>query len=225
MMRISSPPILPLVWFALLFFIVSAQGTRSQDTTTVGGYRAVPSVPGEVCTVSGKVLGSDGVALIVKGRRVPLDTSMVQEFLHNKEHYFATMQPRGALFAESVDAPSGTALGGVSLTWFLLGLYVLFGLLFGGLSSYAAVGKGLSPLTHFFTGFFFIFLGYIYVLSRSSDAREGEIPPGLAKVPLTSEPLPCPHCGNTNHPLAKRCAACGNQLNPGSLAEVDRVHH
>lgn len=193
------------------------------DNERVGPYAAVPAHRGEYCAVCGGALTEKDVALIVKGRRVPLDSMDIAEFLKNQEKYFASLQPRGALFAESPEAAEGTALGGIPSGWFAFGVYVLLALLFGGLSGYAAVGKGLAPLPHFFIGFAFSIAGYLYVLSRPSRARPGEVPEGLVKVPVTAAPTRCKVCGMTNHPSASRCIGCGVQLSPTIQSEVKRA--
>ena len=131
-----------LVLFLSNFVIIPAASlsqSEAADTSIVSQYQSVPARPGELCTVCGTPLTEDDVALIVKGRRVPLNKAMVNAFLQNQEKYFTKMQPRGALFQEELDAPAGTALGGVSLGWFLFGSYVLVALIFGGMSGYAAV--------------------------------------------------------------------------------------
>jgi hypothetical protein len=186
-------------------------------------YPVERAIEGERCTVCGAVLSEDDVALVVRGRRVPLDKDMVGEFLKEPERYFAHLQPKGALFQENGDASGATALGGVSRGWFLAGLYVLVALVFAGLSGYAAVGKGLKPIPHFFIGLLFSLFGYLYVLTRPAKAGPGEVPRGLAKVPLTRDPVPCGSCGALNHPSAKRCSGCGTGLEPRVESEVARV--
>jgi hypothetical protein len=163
------------------------------------------------------------VALIVRGRRVPLDKSMVDTFLADEEKYFAEKQPKAALFQEELTAPAGVAQGGISGSWFLFGLYVLLSLVFGGLSGYRAVSKGLQPIPYFFLGFFFSALGYLYVLTCRPLAAKGTIPTGLVKVPVTLTPRACPMCGNTNHPAAHKCSACGGPLEPTLQSDVARV--
>jgi len=210
----------PWAAFFGFFFILSAV---SWADTTAPMYPVVPAKPGESCTVCGVPLTEDDVALIVKGRRVPLNSAMVEEFLQNKEMYFANLQPKGALFQENLDSPSGTALGGISSGWFLFGLYVLVALIFGGMSGYAAVGRGLKPIPHFFIGFLFSAFGFLYVMTRPKAVKRGEIPPGLVKVPVTASPVPCEKCGHANHPSAKRCAECGADLKPRVESEVERA--
>jgi hypothetical protein len=178
---------------------------------------------GERCTVCGVELTEDDVALIVRGRRVPLNKSMIETFMENPEKYFAQKQPKSALFQEELASSTGATLGGISSGWFLFGSYVLVALIFAGLSGYTAVSKGLSPIPHFFIGFFLSALGYLYVLARPAAVKKGEIPEGLVKVPVTSMPLPCPACGYTNHPSARKCAACGGELQPQMESEVARA--
>jgi hypothetical protein len=207
--------------FAVFIFVLPL---FAQDTAqTAGQYIRVPYQEGEICVVSGKHLVEGDVALIVRGRRVPLCITKVDTFLKYPEKYFARMQPKGALFQEEMSAPSGAALGGISSGWFLFGLYVLVALVFGGMSGYSAVSKGLKPIPHFFIGFFLSALGYLYVLTRPAIVKEGEIPAGLVKVPATAAPLPCPACGYTNHPSAKQCVGCGGKLEPMMESEVARA--
>jgi hypothetical protein len=115
------------------------------------------------------------------------------------------------------------ALGGISFGWFLFGLYVLVALVFGGMSGYTAVSKGLKPIPHFFIGFFLSAFGYLYVLMRPAAAKKGEIPAGFVKVPTTNSPVPCAVCGYNNHPSAKQCAGCGGKLQPLIESEVARA--
>ena len=183
----------------------------------------LPARKGERCMVCGAKLDSDDVALIVRGRRVPLDQSMVKHFMDNPEKYFNQKQPKSVLFQEELGAPEGVALGGISWGWFLFGSYVLVALLFAGLSGYVAVSKGLEPIRHFFIGFIFSVFGFLYVLTRPSRTQAGEVPAGLVKVPSTAAPVVCPHCGHTNHPSARNCSACKAKLEPLAQSEVSRA--
>jgi hypothetical protein len=196
----------------------------AQENLPQTPYRAVRPQPGDYCTVGNVPLDtSKDVVLIVRGRRVPLHHTMVDSFLRTQEKYFSQKQPKGALFQEELSAPAGAALGGISLGWFLFGVYVLTALVFGGISGYAAVSKGLKPIPHFFIGFFLSVFGYLYILTRPAVAKKGEIPAGLVKVPATNAPVSCPACGYTNHPSAKRCFDCGGKLEPTMESEVARV--
>jgi len=211
-------------FWASIVFCLFAFPLVAQDTTqTAGAYDKVPYNPGEICLVSGKPLVEGDVALIVRGRRVPLCFSKVDTFLKYQDKYFARMQPKGALFQEELSAPKGAALGGVTSGWFLFGLYVLVALVFAGLSGYSAVSKGLPPIPNFFIGFFLSAFGYLYVLTRPAVAKKGEIPAGFVKVPTTHTPVPCAGCGYQNHPSAKQCVGCGGTLEPRLQSEVARV--
>ncbi len=215
-------------WWSPIFILIGlflpASNGFSQAGSREGEYQRVPAKPGEYCTVCNVPLDpAQDVALIVRGRRVPLNHTMVDSFLRTQERYFAQKQPRGALFQEELKTAPGVSLGGISLGWFLFGSYVLLALICGGLSGYAAVGKGLPPIHHFFIGFGFSLIGYIYVLTRASQVKAGEIPEGLVKVPVTNAPVTCPKCGNTNHPSAQHCSMCGADLQPRYESEVART--
>ncbi len=107
-------------------------------------------------------------------------------------------------------------------SWLWLGLYVLSGLLFGGLSGYAALTKGLAPRLCFFLGLFLNVFGYLYVLMRPAGSQQ-QAAPGLRKVPSTAAPIPCPHCSHPNHPAAKKCAGCNSELQPIAQSDLDRL--
>ncbi|MDH3252197.1 MAG: zinc finger Ran-binding domain-containing protein [Ignavibacteria bacterium] len=218
-----------------LFFVVIFLVGLMEPTSAIGGnpdndslqtdYRRLPAQVGENCTVGGTPLTEEDVALIVRGRRVPLHRLAVQEFLKNQEKYFAKLQPKGALFQEDLTGSERSALGRITWGWFLFGMYVLVALLFGGLSGYVAIMKGLSPVPNFFIGFVFSVPGYLYVLTRPRVKPQGEVPEGLVKVPTTSAPVPCPACGSMNHPSASKCAGCRTDLHPAVKSEVSKVLH
>src|SRR5512145_700931 len=106
-------------------------------------YPTVAAEVGERCIVCGMPLSSNDIAIILKGRRLPVMKGMVASVLKNPEIYFKNKQARGALFQEDFQAPSGAVQAGVNLSWFLGGLYVLSSLAFGALGAVAAVSKGL----------------------------------------------------------------------------------
>ncbi len=201
----------------------SSTSSWAQEAAPQQKYAEVSPRTGERCIVCGVLLTEEDVVLIVRGRRVPLKYTMVDSFLRNQEKYFAKLQPKSALFQENLEAPAGVAQGGISSGWFLFGLYVLVALIFSGLSGYAAVSKGLNPITYFFIGLLFSAFGYLYVLTRPTKVSRGEIPTGLVKVPTTLMPVPCPKCGNTNHPAAKKCAGCGGKLEPLFQSEAEQT--
>jgi len=207
----------------LLLHTILLSFAAAQESTDKTPYKVMPAKPGERCSICDVPLTDQDVALLVRGRRVPLNHTMVDSFLTNEEKFFAAKQPRGALFSEEMTEQPGVSLGGISTGWFLFGSYILIALIFSGLSGYAAVSKGLPPIRYFFIGFVFIVLGYLYVVTRPALAKKGEIPEGLVKVPTTSAPMACPKCGYGNHPSAKVCSECGNKLQPKLQSEVARV--
>jgi len=206
--------------FVLFFLICTAKAQEEKSNP----YKSVAPQKNERCIICGVELTEEDVVLIVRGRRVPLNSAMVDSFLNNKDMYFRKLQPKGALFYENLTSGRNAALGGVNLGWFLFGSYILLGLIFGGMSGYAAVSKGLSPIQNFFIGFFLSVIGYLYVKSRPSVAGKGEIPAGLVKVPTTHEPVNCQKCGSENHPSADACSGCGAELKPVIDSEVSRAN-
>lgn len=131
-------------------------------------------------------------------------------------------RPRTALFHENQKSVRDLQQGRMSWGWLAAGLYVLSGLLFGGLSGYRALSKGLAPMPYFLLGFFLSILGYLFVLTRPA-ALASQVPPGLVKVPATYAPVPCGRCGHPNHPAAKQCAGCGGGLQPLVQSDLDRL--
>lgn len=178
---------------------------------------------GERCLLCGVLLTPEDAVLLVRGRRVPLNKSMVDSFLQNQEQFFARLQPKSALFQENLEAPTGMAQGGIGTGWFFFGIYVLCGLVFSGLSGYRAISKGLPVWQSFLLGLFFTAFGYVYVLSRNSSVPPGPVPSGLVKIPTTYSPIPCEKCQSPNHPSAETCSACGAALNPAIESEVRKV--
>ena len=204
--------------FFLIFFLFFITPAFSQYNAPIkDNYPRVEVRPGDHCLVSGKPLGPDDVCLLVDGRRVPLKKEAVSIFLNNQEKYFSKLQPKSALFTESMGKPTSLSMG-----WFIFGIYVLIGLIFAALTSHKAVGKGLRPIPWFFVGLLFNALGYLAVLTKKSEAT-GNIPEGFAKVPLTSAPSICPKCGYENHPSAKNCSSCGTGLSPETTSEVEKL--
>ncbi len=173
--------------------------------------------PGDRCVVSGMSLEHDDIVLLVKGRRVPMKKEALEIFLEDRDRFFSRFEPKGALFTEDLRLPEQ-----LSMNWFIFGIYVLFGLLFGAVTSHCAVGKGLKPIPWFFAGFFLSVAAYIAVAVKKTETS-GTVPGGLGKVPLTVKPSACQGCGNENHPSAKSCSNCGGALNPTSTSEVDRL--
>ena len=220
-MHITKKVFLNWMWPVLGLLALPAWAQENAPHTS---YQKVRPKWGDYCTVGNVPLDTlQDVALIVRGRRVPLHRTMVDSFLRTQEKYFSRQQPKGALFQEELSAAKGAALAGVTSGWFLFGLYVLVALVFAGMSGYTAVSKGLPPIPNFFIGFALSALGYLYVLTRPAAAAKGEIPGGLVKVPVTHTPVSCAGCGYQNHPSARQCAGCGGKLTPMIESEVART--
>lgn len=186
-------------------------------------YPTVPVCTGETCVVCGMPVSSGDIAILLRGRRLPVMKDMAERVLRNPEVYFRDKQAKGALFQEDSSGLPGVAPRGMSFSWFLAGLYVLSALIFGGLSGSAAVARGLPPISSFFLGFGFSLFGYLYVLTRPSGKTSRGVPAGLWKVPATQSPLACPRCGNTNHPTATSCASCHVSLSPQGQSDLSRA--
>jgi hypothetical protein len=206
----------------LLLFLFEAMLYASEPQPQ-SPYPTVAAEVGEHCVVCGMPLSSSDIAIILKGRRIPVMKDMAASVLKNPEIYFKSKQARGALFHEDFQAPPGAVQAGVNLSWFLAGLYVLSALAFGALGAVAAVSKGLAPISGFYLGLGLSVFGYLYVLTRPSQAASLDIPAGFAKVPVTQSPLACPQCGNTNHPAAASCAVCHVALSPQGHSDLSRA--
>jgi hypothetical protein len=207
----------------LLVLTLIPEVVLSGEALPQSGYPTVAAKAGEVCIVCGMPVSSGDIAIVVKGRRMPVMKDMAETVLRNPEFYFKHKQARGALFQEDFQAPSGADRAAVSLGWFLAGLYVLSALIFGGLSGNAAVAKGLPPISSFFLGLGLSFFGYLYVLTRPSDEARRGFSAGRLKVSATQSPLACPQCGNTNHPAAASCALCHVSLSPQGQSDLSRA--
>jgi hypothetical protein len=186
-------------------------------------YPIVAAKAGEICIVCGMPVSSGDIAIVLKGRRMPVMKDMAETVRRNPEVYFRDKQAKGALFQEEFQGSPGAVSRGVSLGWFLAGLYVLSALIFGGLSGNAAVTRGLPPISSFFLGLGLGLFGYLYVLTRRSGKASHGVSAGLSKIPATQSPLACPQCGNTNHPAAASCALCHVSLSPQGQSDLSHA--
>jgi hypothetical protein len=207
----------------LLVLTLILEVSLSGETLPHSQYPTVAAKVGETCVVCGMPVSNGDVAIILKGRRMPVMKDMAETVLRNPEVYFRNKQAKGALFQEDFLGPTGAVSSGVSLGWFLAGLYVLSALIFGGLSGNAAVARGLPPISSFFFGFGFSLFGYLYVLTRQSGKAPQSASASSLKVPATQSPLACPQCGNTNHPAAPSCALCHASLSPQGQSDLSRA--
>ncbi|MEE9219681.1 MAG: hypothetical protein V3U98_11510 [Acidobacteriota bacterium] len=181
-----------------------------------------PAEAGEWCLVCRSPVAEGGLVLLHRGRRVPLHTGVcLEEWTRNSEMIFTSLQPRGALFQE-LSVPASPLAGG----WFLLGLYVLAGLVVGASCGYLAVARGLAPIPWFFAGLGLNVAALAGLLTRPrADLSKlpAGVPAGLSKVPTTRPPRRCLKCGSHNHPAASRCTDCGASMEPLVEAETQRV--
>src|SRR3990172_516468 len=138
----------------LLFGFTLSSNICAEEIRKEGIYRIESAQTGEHCVVCGTPLDENDVAILVHGRRFPVEKGMVATFLNNKETYTRRIQARSALFQEEMNAPGSVAQGGISLGWFLFGIMIIAGLIFGGMSAYSAVSKDLPPIRYFLYGFF-----------------------------------------------------------------------
>jgi len=216
----------PAAWFwsfALAVFIVLSHALLGRESgSETATYRILEPRAGEICTVCDKAIGPKDRVYEFEGQRVPVHVGACDTaFLRNPGVYLARLKPRGAfLSAEPNLGPS------ISWGWFTLGIYVLLGLVFGACCAYRAVNHALKPWPWFLAGFFLNLFGFLALITRpageSSMALPG-LPRGLVKVPTTSSPRVCPHCGTANHPAATSCAGCGSEIEPLVVSEVSRV--
>ena len=177
---------------------------------------------GEQCIVCGQAIdGLEVVEVRYKGRSFFVAAKMLDELKGDPDAYFEKLQARSALFDERAMEGRRTSSG-----WLYFGAYVLLGLVFAALCGYLAVSRSLAPIPWFFAGL----AGNVAALAVLLATPRGDpsalpagVPAGLAKVPATRRPLPCPSCGVTNHPTAPACSACGAALAPALEPETARV--
>jgi hypothetical protein len=177
---------------------------------------------GEQCLVCGQAIYDyDVVQMRHKGRTFWVAAPMLADLASDPETYFRKLEPRSALFDEMAIRERPMTRG-----WLWLGLYVLAGLVCGGLAAYSAVGRALPPRRWFFAGL----AGNVLALAALATRPAGDasrlpagVPRGLAKVATTRSPVTCPVCGAGNHPAAAACSTCGAVLAPAVEAETARA--
>jgi hypothetical protein len=152
-----------------------------------------------------------------KGRRYYMDREeCLTSFMADPERYARQVEPRAALV--SAPYPDRTSYGPALL---YLGIFVVVGLVSGGITSYVGIQKGLPGIRWFVIGFFLNIIAIATVFwCRGREMLLNK--KGLCKTPQTHDPLPCP-CGNLNHPSANRCSGCGRELQPTLKSDVARV--
>ncbi len=177
---------------------------------------------GEQCIVCGLAIeGLEIVEVRYKGRSFLVAAKMLEDFEGDPDVYFQKLQARSALFDERGMEGRRTSSG-----WLYFGAYFAVGLIFAALCGYLAVSRSLAPIPWFFAGLAgnVAALAVLLVTPRGdASALPAGVPAGLAKVPVTHAPVPCPSCGATNHPVASACGGCGTALAPALESETARV--
>lgn len=177
---------------------------------------------GEQCIVCGQTIdGLEVVEVRYKGRSFFVAAKMLDELKGDPDTYFEKLQARSALFDERAMEGRRTSSG-----WLYFGVYVLVGLVFAALCGYLAVSRSLAPIPWFFAGLAgnVVALAVLLATPRGdASALPAGVPAGLAKVPVTRLPVPCPSCGTSNHPAAAACSGCGTGLAPALEPETARV--
>ncbi len=177
---------------------------------------------GEQCIVCGvATYGLEVVEIRYKGRSFHVAAKMLDAFEGDPDVYFEQLQARSALFDERAMDGRRRSSG-----WLYFGVYFAVGLVFAALCGYLAVSRSLAPLPWFFAGL----AGNVAALAVLLVTQRGDastlpagVPAGLAKVPVTRAPVPCPSCGASNHPAAAACGGCGAALAPVLKPETARV--
>ena len=180
--------------------------------------KAVEPRARDICIVCKKRIGTKGVVYLVNGQRLPLHVvDCYDVFEKNPQKFLAVLQPRGAFLN------TGTEETHPSVWWFLGGLYVLVGLVFGALCANRALSAGLNSVEWFKTGLLLNAFGYLILLRRARQAGAPAVPEGLGKAAITYAPVPCWQCGTLNHPAADKCIECGNKLQSTVSSEVNKA--
>ena len=94
-----------------------------------------------------------------------------------------------------------------------VGIVIFQALVFGSITSYVAVHRGLNAGRWFFVGFAFSFLGMLWVCTRLPIPGRFS-PRPFGKTPCTYDPIRCDACGAWVHPSRHTCVKCGQAL-PG----------
>lgn len=180
---------------------------------------------GETCIVCDTpIQAGNAVAIQHRGRVVHVNEKMLADWEENPSQHFRKVQAQSALFDEE-----SIGINRMNFGWLGLGVYVLVGLIVGGICAYMALGRGLSGVVWFFAGLVFNAVALIVLMVWGSrggvdlSLLPQGVPRGLVKIPKTYAPHACPSCGNMNHPSAVTCPGCSAGLEPRIESEYARV--
>jgi hypothetical protein len=185
------------------------------------GFAAEALDSAEACLVCGTVHTEAGYRIEYRDQSFPLcsqkcyDEYRLAERTGNLDPITDRIEPRSALIHQDSNPRSR-----LSNAYFGLGLFILAGLVCGGLSSYVAIQKGMSPPLWFLAGLVLNVFGLLVVTFRAPNETRLSAR-GRPKMPLTHDEAICPECGHANHPSAGRCIECKAALTPGVPSEVD----
>lgn len=212
-------------WLAIPVVASPATGSGSAEAAEApSAWQEIARRPGEgeECLVCRQPIeGEAAVEIRYKGRVFYVKESMLDEFRADPDGYFQRLQARSGLFDEAAMEGPPMHRG-----WFVFGLYVAVGLLFGALCASLALGRGRRPLPWLVAGLLGNVVALVVLLMRTSgsDSAPGTAALGaLGRVTVTRAPRSCPTCGASNHPAATSCSSCGVALEPQTLAETDLV--
>jgi len=124
------------------------------------------------------------------------------------------IEPRSALFHDDSNPKKE-----LEITYFYIAIYIILGLLCGGIASYCGVHKGLNPWQAFLFGFFLNIIG-LFIVLLMPRCEMLFTSAGLTKIPKTRAEQHCA-CGHSNHPSAKKCSSCQNPLTPIAPSELE----
>lgn len=174
----------------------------------------LPVEEGDTCIVCGDPLTENDIVLEVRGRRVPVARDALEDLLKNPNHYFVKLQPKAALFTESISTPS------FSWGWLSFGALMLVLVISGAICSVMAMKRGLDSNRWFLIGFFGNFLAPFFLMQKKLLP---DLPPGFNKLARTAPPSPCPSCSAQNHPSAKNCISCSSALDPSTTSDLEKL--
>jgi len=204
-----------------LIIISSFFTSPALNADNLSSYTVEKPLSGEHCIVSGKLLDSNDVVMIIDGQRIGVKRGCLKEFFRNKDEYLAQMQPRGALFDEQ--SGSDDAINIINSVWFWIGMYIFTCLIISGITGYIAVSRGLHVFKCVALGLLFNVIGLAIVLFQSRGKDVKYIPHGFGRRHKTYDPVICQGCGAQLHPSAKVCTGCGMKITPIVKSEVDKV--
>jgi len=212
-----------VLWLALpLVADDPAHPDLKVDGKVVGHYDKPK--PGEYCSLCYEKLQASDLVYVVWGQRVGVHSgSEDEDFRADPKKWIAHMRPGGAFLG--VDGAIDTPQKALSDVWFAVGLYVLFGLVFGALCAQRAFHSGYPPGRWFALGMAFNVVAYVALAMKPKGevTAIAGVPHGLRKIASTFAPVPCPACGETNHPSATKCLGCRAGLRPQTVSEVRRA--